>query len=69
MADHKAAKGWAEWRVQHPPKNDGTHQEHINLAAAYLELRELAKAVIDELWDANTETPTCKALRAALGEE
>lgn len=39
------------------------------LEAKYKELRELAMAVLSEMWDANVETPSCKALRGALGDK
>ena len=53
-ADHKAAKEWAEGGVSNNPD-----YADENLAAAYLELRKLAKAVVDR-WD----TPLWKEVPA-----
>jgi len=59
MADHKAAKKAAEHGIVSVRDRD-------NLKAAYLELRELAKAFYN---DPSHGTPTAYALRAAIGEE
>lgn len=61
-ADHKAALEWAEQM-----KDLGTLDEYINLAACYLELRELAKAVCGAIGHERVKAE--KALRAALREE
>lgn len=65
-ADHKAALEWAT-------NGYHTHGEtcpECNIAAAYLELLELAKAVIDhsDLRE-GFELDCIKALRAVIGEE
>ena len=62
MTDHKAALEWCnKYRAIQGDTTLG------NLAAAYLELRELAKAVM-EPWEPEWDTPSRKALRKALEE-
>ena len=79
MANHKAAKDYAS--TDH---EEATHCPECNLAAAYLELRELAKefhAAMTALYPTSEEgrymqdrwakrrQKTGEALRAAIGEK
>jgi len=62
--DHKAAKELASQST-----NKFTWPEYDNLKACYLELRELAKAVLDEMRATDIlKSDNAQALRSAIGE-